>query len=433
MLRRPGLKCILVGMPSRPSSRPHGVFALRHFNSIAIVGALACACANAGITTHATSSSATDPAQSQPGDAASDGDNNNNGGTAAANAPAPDGLRYIGRFGPQLVMSWTNTAAELTFTGTSASFGFTLNGTGGAVVGVSVDGGPLAKTPIVGTTQVQSGVLSNGPHTVRATKISEGRLGEITLNDTNVVGTATAAATPTRRIEVIGDSISAAYGVDGTSASCVNNYTVEDASLSFASLAGTALQADVSLIAWAGKGVWRNDASDTNAIANQVTMRTLWTRAVQSNSAAYPFDASVAPQAVVVELGTNDYEYTADNSNGTPQAIRATLDHNAFVSAYVALLTDVQTHYPNAIFVLCSSPMLSDSYPTASDMQSTDLVQDLQAIATQFGQTGADVSVLTFPALSANDLVGCGGHPTADGHAQMAAALQAELAGKLNW
>lgn len=352
-------------------------------------------------------------------------------------------VRTLGRVtASSPVLSWPGSGIEATFLGTGGNFVFTPQQN--VRLGVSIDGGNVVPQMLTGKTAVSFGPLANGQHVVRAVLLSEGRLGTASFQGVSTDGNAVTATPPTRRLAFLGDSITAAYGVDGSNPNCTNSASVEDATASFAALAAAQLQSDYALLAVAGKGVWRNDTSDavsnanflnnpTNA-NNPVTMQQIWTRqTVNDANSAYGFAAAEAPQGVVIALGTNDYEYTYTDASGNPlqrapiapDATSSTPERQAFRSAYVALVQDVQTRWPGAVVLLCSSPLLQDSYPSTTDQQHTALLNDLQAIAATAGLPSANV--LDLPSLSTAQRTGCAGHPGRSAQAAMAATLATKL------
>jgi lysophospholipase L1-like esterase len=340
-----------------------------------------------------------------------------------------DGLRFIGRVPPaSRVLSWSGSAVEASFSGTQGSFEFNSQN-GNSYIGIQIDGGALSRHLVQTGMPVSIGALTAGVHTVRATKLSEGRLGQIQFVAFKHDGTSEQPQEPARKLEFIGDSITGAYGIDGN-APCTNSAALENATASYAALTATALDSDASLISWSGKGIWRNDVTDT--AATPTTMVALWQRYVGGDAnQPYPFPVKAAPQAVVMMLGTNDYEYANSNAQGGMTTLRPAIDHTAFVAAYVAFVQQITARYPGANIILCSSPMLNDTYPTAADRQHAALVQDLQNVAAQVG--GVNIAVLDFPALDSTQATGCGGHPNAPAHQAMADRLTLLLKQQLSW
>jgi hypothetical protein len=179
------------------------------------------------------------------------------------------------------LMSWSDSGAETRFTGTNITASLTLDVSPASVYfDVWVDG-TLQSTPIqvvAGTTSYTINCGSNGTHEVRLIKRTEAGLGQVVFGGfTPDSGSLQATATPpSRRIEVIGDSITCGYGVlgfadaNGNSSDCPANDSngylegpLEDSDDSYATLLGQSLSADVSIVAWSGKGVYRNDDGST--------------------------------------------------------------------------------------------------------------------------------------------------------------------------
>lgn len=346
---------------------------------------------------------------------------------ANGNQPAAAAaLRFLGRVPATTpVFTWPGNAAEISFQGTGGNFALRAQN-GNVRVGVSVDGGNVVPQLLASNTntQVSFGPLSAGNHVVRASLLSEGRLGTVGFRGYTTNGTPLPVTAPQRRLAFIGDSITAAYGIDGSNANCMNNASVEDATASYAALAAKTLQSDYALLAVAGKGVMRNDTND----ATGVTMGQIWIRATANDADPnYNFSPAEAPQGVVIALGTNDYDYTG--ANGT----RAQVDPTAFRSAYTALINDVRTRWPGVKIVLCSSPMLDDNSPYVGDAQNpgqhTALLNDLNAIAVGM----ADVTVVDFGTLAPAMRTGCVSHPNRSAHTAMAQQLVPVLQAALGW
>lgn len=335
-------------------------------------------------------------------------------------------LRFVGRVPTTTpVFTWPGNAAEISFQGTGGNFNLRAQN-GNVRVGVSVDGGNVVPQLLASNTntQVNFGPLAAGNHVVRASLLNEGRLGTVLFRGYTTNGTPLPVTAPQRRLAFIGDSITAAYGIDGSNANCMNNASVEDATASYAALAAKTLQSDYALLAVAGKGVLRNDTND----GTSVTMSQIWVRATANDANPnYSFAPAEAPQGVVVALGTNDYDYTG--ANGT----RAQVDSAAFRTAYTALINDVRTRWPGVKIVLCSSPMLDDTTPYVGDAQTpgqhTALLNDLNAIAG--GMT--DVTVVDFATLAPAMRTGCVSHPNRSAHTAMAQQLVPALQTALGW
>ena len=342
---------------------------------------------------------------------------------ASTSKPAPTGsssanIRYVGRVNPATKeLTWPSTGIAFTFTGTTASIGISsVTGTNSA--DLIIDGGaPIVIANVAGTS-ISTGTLSQGKHTVELRKRSEANFGSIFLTGTVTTdGTLNASAAPTRRIEIVGDSISVGYGLDGVNP-CTNTAALEDSPKTYGALAANSLGADYSIVAWSGKGVTRN--YPTGGVDTSPLLPELYTR-YGANDAdnSYPFPASWVPDAVVVNLGTNDFAY---------QGARDPLSASAYTATMVKFVQSIQAHYPNADFFLMTSPLLSDTYPTAADAQHTTQSNALKAVV---AQVGAKAHLVDWPTQGAD--VGCDYHPNAATNAAEATVLAAAIKAVEGW
>lgn len=332
---------------------------------------------------------------------------NSTGGTGA--------FRFLGRVNPATKeLTWPGTGVSFTFTGSSASIELT-SVTGTNSVDLIVDGGePIVISNVEGTSISTPTGLSDGTHVVVLRKRSESLYGTIVIGDVTTDGTIGEDVAPTRRIEIIGDSISVGYGLDGTNP-CTNSAAVENNPKTYGALAAEELGADYSVVAWSGKGLTRNIGDD-----DAIIMPILYTR-YGANDAddSYTFPADSAPDAIVINLGTNDFNYLNT---------RDPIDATAFTAGMVGFVQSIQTHYPDANYFLMTSPMLSDGYPTTEDAQHTTLSNAVKAAITELG---GKVQLVDWPTQGSD--VGCDYHPNAATNAAEATVLAAAIKAALEW
>ena len=156
-------------------------------------------------------------------------------------------VRFLGRVNPATKeLSWPGTGVSFTFTGTSATIQLT-SVTGTNSVDLIIDGGvPTVISNVAGTFISTPAGLSKGTHVVVLRKRSESQYGSIFIGDITTDGTIVASVAPGRRIEIIGDSISVGYGLDGV-LGCTNSAALEDNPKTYEALAADALNADYSV------------------------------------------------------------------------------------------------------------------------------------------------------------------------------------------
>jgi len=328
-------------------------------------------------------------------------------------------VRFLGRVNPATrELTWPGTGVSFSFTGTSASIG--IEGVSGAnSAELLVDGISTVILNVNGTSISTPSKLAQGKHTVTLRKRSEALFGTITIGNITTSGTLGADTSPKRKIQFIGDSITVGYGLDGTFP-CTNTAAVENNPKTYAALAATAVGADYDVIAWSGIGLTRNYISSTPDPSDIMPQR--WTRyGALDARGSYNFPSAATPDAVVINLGTNDFGYQA--------GIRDPIVPANFTAAMVSFVKTIKGHYPRAAFFLLTSPMLGDDYP-AGQMQKTVQKQALVEAKKVLG-SGTKVTVVDIP--TQGSVVGCDYHPNADTHKAEAAILEAALKAGMGW
>lgn len=251
--------------------------------------------------------------------------------------------------------------------------------------------------------------LSTGMHDIVLVKSNEAMYGEATFAGFTVENGG--VYTPTRwrrRIEIIGDSISAGYGDLGGNAYCQANAANEDSTLTYGFLAATALSAQLNLVAFSGKGMYRNYDSSLDR-----TMPYLWTLASPNNDLLWD-TAQFQPDVVVVNLGTNDF---AQGTDVLPE----------FTSTYSTFLNTLRSSYPNAVVLIALGPLLSGA--------TRDLVEGaLQALVarTTIGNVHfVDLGIQLVD--STGNGAGCEFHPSIQTHQNMSVTLQNAIGEYTGW
>jgi lysophospholipase L1-like esterase len=240
--------------------------------------------------------------------------------------------------------------------------------------------------------------LPEGEHTVVVRRRTEGHLGPTEVLDVEVDGRLLPAPPPDLRMEVLGDSITAGYGNEGRSRHCTFTPHTENLLRTYAGLAAAAVGAELSAIAWSGKGVTRNYGGDTT----EPPLPAVYDRSVPTEPGSRWVDEAPA-DVVLVNLGTNDFSTDAD-----PTA-------EQFVTAYTELLAAVRARHPRAPILCTVAPLLR-----ADERAVVEAYID-QAIALR--QHAGDDALRRIDLHEEPQGWGCDWHPSAATHAAMAERL----------
>jgi lysophospholipase L1-like esterase len=334
----------------------------------------------------------------------------------AASAPGADvgvqdpAVTYVGRFDFSQAgvarASWPGTSVKLRFSGTGVSA--TLHTLESDWAQVVVDGKPttaieLAKTA---TPYVLAEGLADGEHTVEVVKRTEA-WSIMSFGGFQIQGAGKALPAPKgpqRRIEIYGDSITCGYGNEARSAEEHFSPANSNAYLAYGPVAARAVGAECSLIAVSGIKLWP---------ANHLPPRHDDVLRPWDDAGKADFKAWVA-DAVVINLGTNDFGGGAPDEQGWTDAMRA------FVKT-------IRGHYPDCHVYLATGSMMTGE-PLATLKRYLDQVV---ADATRAGDQ--KIHRLDFDPQQMSDGIGADWHPSVKTDQKMGEKLAAALRNDLNW
>ncbi len=347
-----------------------------------------------------------------PGDRDVVGDSDGDGGGDADELPKAS-VHFIGRHdvsNPARVRAdWSATSVYATFEGTGISV--RLDGADNYFE-VFIDG---ARTATVHFTPGTAGAsakdvslasgLASGRHTVQLVRRTEAF-----LNPSEFLGFTVASgalvATPypfQRRIEVIGDSITCGYGIEGDNAFCDFSAETENAANTYAAQTARHFNAALSVVAFSGKGMYRDLNFDQSATMPLLYGRTLF----NDPTSAWAF-ASYLPDVVVINLGTNDF------ANGDPG--------EDFTTTYIDFIERLENLYPGVeIFCL------------AGGMQNGVFLTRVQSVVNARRAVGdTRVHYVELPPLQESG-AGCDYHPNVATNTAMAAILIEAISEATAW
>jgi lysophospholipase L1-like esterase len=217
-----------------------------------------------------------------------------------------------------------------------------------------------------------------------------------------------------RKIEFIGNSITCGYGAEGLSVKERFKPETENSYFSYASIAARAFSADYSLIAHSGLGVIRNYNDKSKISTSIAAMPSRLSRTFDSDSVKKWNFNQFVPDAVVINLGTNDY---------------STLPHPdkaVFKRHYEQLIENILKVY-GIIPVFCVvGPMTNE--PCYSIVK--EVVEDYNLI-----HLGTKVYFVGIPDGLLNNTtdLGSDGHPSYRGQRKSAAYLVPLMANVMKW
>lgn len=332
------------------------------------------------------------------------------GASAAEKSPAA--VRFIGRTDSRdtagVRYAWSGSGLVARFKGTGITLQLRDSGNQHTLL---LDGQslPILKTRANQELYPIASHLAAGEHVLAVYRRTEAFLGTtqyigLIVEDGELLSPPPA---PVRRLEIIGDSISCGYGLDGADPSCKFSPDTENNYLAYGSVLGRALGAEVVTVAWSGKGVVANYGGERSLRLPELYDRTL------PLDASSLWDFAWQPHAVVINLGTNDFSTEHDPSEAV------------FATAYREFLSHVRQKYPQA-FLLCTlGPLL----------QGNDLLAARRAIARAVDELriAGDQSIRVYELKATNANPGCDWHPGPATQATMARELEGELRRGLGW
>ena len=258
--------------------------------------------------------------------------------------------------------------------------------------------------------------LARGAHEVRLFKRTEAEVGTLEVRG---IGSGSGgrllppARRPARRIEVVGDSITAGFGNLGHGPSCTfSAATGATRGRTYAMYAAEALGAEASLVAWSGRGVVRNaDPRERGTIGD------LYERAAGGFRGAHRTRPASAPDVVVVNAGTNDF------AAGPPP-------HAAFVHAYRALLERARARAPRALLVVmhrnpCSTTRARSEIARLRDSGFGEAVTR--------ARSAGDARVARMNSDRAGEPLGCQWHPSVVTHREDRRAARGGHPARRGW
>lgn len=337
--------------------------------------------------------------------------------TGIINADNPY-IQYIGRFDfsnpRKVVFDWPGVYIYAKFEGTSCSIRLTDSTNEYSII-IDNHAPKLLITSDTNVYKVASNLSDSIPHTIMIQKRTEAFVGKGVFKGFILDKGASLlppGKRPVRRVEFIGNSMTCGYGVLGTSPACHFSKQTEDAGMSYAAMTARKLHADYHLISYSGKGVVRN-YGDKNKISKN-PMPALYDRTCCNDSTMKWNFKSWIPQAVVINLGTNDF-----STHPYP-------DKNVFQTAYNKLINRVRSVYPGVTIFCVSGPMIGEPC--------TDYISEVVKEQQKKEGSVKDVFFIPVPRSDMNNKDwGCDSHPNIYGADIISNVIVDKVKLRMNW
>ena len=329
-------------------------------------------------------------------------------------------LYYHGRtfdIGSSVGIDWSSSGVSFNVKATDVKMTFAANG--GPWIQIFVDGERTKRIQITnGEYEIATDLNAEKVTEIKVVNSSENNFNFAAINRISIKGELVPIERKNYKIEVIGDSISAGQWMTAASDATVFNLEEEDSTRTYASLLADKFDAELTLLASSGAGVYvdssglkSGEVNTDNKPANiwadmyghAVTARSARgvARGIKSEDWDFTNDN---PDLIIVNLGTND-------ASKAPKEAGTELDtfNNGVTTAVGDLLTKITTKHPNAKIVWCYGIM------------NNTLTTVIKTAVESFAKTNSNVSFIELPAQSEfSDTTGGGNHPNVETHAKLA-------------
>lgn len=284
-----------------------------------------------------------------------------------------DDCRLLCTSGSGVEFEYTGSTLKITFMGDTSTQGQgdVVNWRDIARVQVHIDGRVMLDTSIKKEKEIFT-VYGEDPatpfekHIVRIVKLSEPRMSSVALGEIEVECSEDIkpAKNKNKYIEFIGDSITCGYGVDTDDELCSFSTCTENATKAYAYLAAKELDADYSLVSYSGHGFVSGYTPDPSVAKKEELIQPYYDitaysynnfRGISPQNIQWEFNREA--DAIVINIGTNDYSYTQNDTAKIAE----------YKDAYVDFLISVRKYNPTS-HIICSIGVMGDElYPAINE------------------------------------------------------------------
>ncbi len=326
-----------------------------------------------------------------------------------------NGLLWCAYSGTGAAFDFTGTKCEITIQGDNVSQSSSNDGNY-ARVGIYVNGERVVDDLLTEPEKTYAVFESETAEEaeIRVVKLSETAMSCLAVKEIRADGEISPAPEKELFLEFVGDSITCGYGVDDEDKNHHFSTATEDVTKAYAYRTAEALNADYSMVSISGYGIISGYTDNGKKVKNQRVppyydkLGFSYGGFAEDKPQNYKWDFSGRePDAVIVNLGTNDDSYCGDDSEKQAE----------YKDAYIEFLKKIRENNPNAEIVCALGIMGDRLFPTVE-----------QAAAEYSGQTG-DTRVHTVHLTPQDPADGYAAdwHPTSATHAKAAEKMAGEL------
>lgn len=253
-------------------------------------------------------------------------------------------------------------------------------------------------------------------HDIEIFKETEASCGYIVINKIEAEKIERFPITKKKKIEFIGNSITAGMSSDPRLVPCETGTRCDqhNAYEAYGPSVSRMLDVDYMIVAVSGIGAYRNWNTEYPVMADVYESTFL---SGHPDDPKWNFNDFV-PNLVCINLGTNDF------SDGDGIMPRLPFDSTQFIRMYVELIEIAHRHYPNAKILLLQHPMPGPHHMGMLDACLQSVKQKAEASLKGL----QPVSIFSFSYFTGS---GCSGHPSVEEHEQMAKELAPVIQGIL--
>ena len=246
--------------------------------------------------------------------------------------------------------------------------------------------------------------LPKGIHKITISKATEAGIGFVIFKEILVEKLVMPDTKPVRKMEFIGNSITAGLGNDTHILPCSAGDWYEQANTwkAYGPLTARALNAQWHITAISGIGLVKS------CCGNELTMPELFRQTnLEPTGPVWDFK-KYQPDVLTICLGQND----------------GIQDSSIYVAAYIRFIINLRQYYPGTEFILLSSPMADNELRTM-------LTKYCTAVKMELNRRG-DRRIHTF-FFDKQYIAGCDSHPSESEHQEIAQLLTGFIRTTMNW